>query len=83
MMATPNIGIYCFSTKYTALRSKSKDWLTQNHHHVVEWTVVSVSQHMLVRVICEKYWFRGQSNVPRRCMCSIKNPANRVGVVQS
>ena len=28
------IGISCFSAKHTALRSKSKDWLTQNQNNV-------------------------------------------------
>jgi hypothetical protein len=40
------IGICCFSAKRTALRSKSKDWLTQNQDNVSEWgdiTVVSMS----------------------------------------
>jgi hypothetical protein len=31
------IGICCFSTKHTALRSKSKDWLTRNQNNVSEW----------------------------------------------
>jgi hypothetical protein len=31
------IGICCFSTKHTTLRSKSKDWLTQNQNNVSEW----------------------------------------------
>ena len=31
-------GISCFSVKLTELRSKSKDWLTQNHNNVSEWT---------------------------------------------
>jgi hypothetical protein len=33
-----NIGICCISTKYTALRSKSKDWLTRNQENVSEWS---------------------------------------------
>jgi hypothetical protein len=45
------IGICCFSARYRALRSKSKDWLAQNQDNVSErsdrsthaWTVVSVS----------------------------------------
>jgi hypothetical protein len=28
------IGICCFSSKYAALRSKSKDWLTTNYDDV-------------------------------------------------
>ena len=28
------INICCFSTKHTALRSKNKDWLAQNHDSV-------------------------------------------------
>jgi hypothetical protein len=35
------IGICCFSTKDTVLRSKSKDWLTQNHDNVSEWSEMS------------------------------------------
>ena len=27
-----NIGICCFSVKYTALRRKNKDWLAQNEY---------------------------------------------------
>jgi hypothetical protein len=30
------IGICCFSAKHAALRSKSKDWLTQNQNNVSE-----------------------------------------------
>jgi hypothetical protein len=44
------IGICCFSTKHTALRSKYTEWLTQNEdnnvlveRHVYPWIVVSVS----------------------------------------
>jgi len=28
------IGIYCFSAKHVALRSKNKDWLSQNQNNV-------------------------------------------------
>jgi hypothetical protein len=28
------IGICCFSTKHTALRSRSKDWLAQNQNNM-------------------------------------------------
>ena len=31
------IGVCCFYAKYTVLRSKSKDWLTQNQCVWVEW----------------------------------------------
>ena len=31
------IGICCFSTKHTALRRKSKDWLAQDQDNVSEW----------------------------------------------
>ena len=44
------IGVYCFSAKHSALRRKSKDWLTRNQdnmsrvgQHVYSLTVVSVS----------------------------------------
>ena len=45
------IGICCFSTKYTALTRKNKDWLAQNQDNVFVWgdmsicRLVSVSQH--------------------------------------
>jgi hypothetical protein len=35
------IGIYCFSAKHAALRSKSKDWLAQNQNNVSEWSDMS------------------------------------------
>ena len=31
------IGSWCFSSKHTALRGKSKDWLAQNQDYVAEW----------------------------------------------
>ena len=41
------IGIYCFSAKHTAIRRKSKDWVTRNQdnmsrvrRYVYPWTVV-------------------------------------------
>ena len=37
------ISICCFSAKHTALRSKSKDWLAQNHDNVSEWSDMSIS----------------------------------------
>ena len=37
------IGICCFSTKHTALRRKSKDWLALNRVNVSEWN--DMSQH--------------------------------------
>ena len=36
------IGIFCFSTKHVALRSKSKDWLAQNQNNVSEWSDMSI-----------------------------------------
>jgi hypothetical protein len=36
-----NIDICCFSTKHTALRSKSKDWLAWNQDNVSEWSDMS------------------------------------------
>ena len=36
-----NIGICCFSSKHTALRRKSKDWLAQNENNVSEWSDMS------------------------------------------
>ena len=35
------IGICCFSTKYTSLRRKSKDWLVRNQNNVSEWSNMS------------------------------------------
>jgi hypothetical protein len=35
------IGICCFSTKHTALRRKSKDWLARNQNNVSEWSDMS------------------------------------------
>ena len=32
------ISICCFSTKYVALKRKSKDWLAQNQDNVSEWS---------------------------------------------
>ena len=32
------IGIGCFSTRHTVLRSKIKDWLAQNQNNVSEWS---------------------------------------------
>ena len=34
-------GIFCFSAKHTALRSKSKDWLARNQNNVYEWSDMS------------------------------------------
>jgi hypothetical protein len=36
------IGMCCFSTKYTALRRKSKDWLARNQDNVSEWDDLSI-----------------------------------------
>ena len=36
------IGLYCFSAKHAALRSKSKDWLTRNQDNVSEWGDMSI-----------------------------------------
>ena len=38
------IGICCFSTKHTALRRKSKDWLAQNQNNVSEWSDMSIPE---------------------------------------
>jgi hypothetical protein len=35
------IGMCCFSTKHTTLRSKSKDWLAHNQNNVSEWSDMS------------------------------------------
>ena len=36
------IGIYCFSAKHAALRSKSKDWLARIQNNVSEWSDMSI-----------------------------------------
>ena len=36
------IGICCFSAKHSALRSKSKDWLTGDQNNVSEWGDMSI-----------------------------------------
>ena len=36
------IGMCCFSAKYAALRSKSKDWLARNQNNVSEWGDMSI-----------------------------------------
>ena len=36
------IGIYCFSTKHTALRRKGKDWFARNQANVSEWDDMSI-----------------------------------------
>ena len=36
------IDICCFSTKHSALRKKSKDWLAQNQDNVSEWGDMSI-----------------------------------------
>jgi len=35
------IDICCFSTKHTALRRKSKDWMARNQNNVSEWSDMS------------------------------------------
>jgi len=35
------IGICCFSSKHSDLRSKHKDWLLQNQDNVSEWIDMS------------------------------------------
>jgi hypothetical protein len=35
------IGMCCFYAKYSALRSKSKDWLTWDQNNVSEWSDMS------------------------------------------
>ena len=37
-----SIGICCFSTKTTALRRKSKDWLARNPENVFDCSDVSI-----------------------------------------
>ena len=36
------IGICCFSTKHTALRSKNKDWFARNQNNMSEWSDMSI-----------------------------------------
>jgi hypothetical protein len=33
------VGIFCFSTKHAARKSKSKHWLAQNQDNVSEWSI--------------------------------------------
>ena len=35
------IGMCCFSSGHTTLRSKSKDWLARNQNNVSEWSDMS------------------------------------------
>jgi hypothetical protein len=35
------IGICCFSARYTAIRRKDKDWSAQNQDNVSEWSDMS------------------------------------------
>ena len=42
------IGICCFSTKHTALRSKSKDWLARNQNNVSEWSDMSTRRLLMI-----------------------------------
>ena len=36
------IGIYSFSVKHSALRSKSKDWLARNRDNMSKWGDMSI-----------------------------------------
>jgi len=38
------IGICCFSAECAALRSESKDWLTQNQYNVSDWRDMSIHE---------------------------------------
>jgi len=38
------IGICCFSTKYTSLSSKTYDWLAHNQDNVSKWSDKSTSE---------------------------------------
>ena len=53
------IGICCFSTKHTALRSKSKDWLTRNQNNVSEWSDISIRVLLLSRASTIKLQLSG------------------------
>ena len=37
----------CFSARYVALKTKSKDWLVLNHANVFEWSEMSTRGMML------------------------------------
>ena len=41
MIGTDSSDICCFSTKYTVLKSKNKDWLARNQDNVSEWSDMS------------------------------------------
>ena len=38
------IGICCFSSKYAALKRKSKDWLARNQDNVSKWSDMYISR---------------------------------------
>ena len=38
------IGICCFSSKHTALKRKSADWLARNQNNVSEWSDMSTHE---------------------------------------
>ena len=44
------IGICCFSAKHAALKSKRKDWLTQNQNNVSEWSGIYTRGLLFQRV---------------------------------
>jgi hypothetical protein len=48
------IGICCFSSKHTALRSKSKDRLARNQNNMSEWSDMSVRGLLFQRVDLEQ-----------------------------
>ena len=50
------IGICCVSTKFAAIRSKSKDWLARNQNNVSEWNNMS-TRWLLVQWASSTYDF--------------------------
>ena len=49
-----DIGIYCFSAKHAALRSKSKNWLARNRNNVSEWKDMSTRRLLFQRASTKK-----------------------------
>jgi hypothetical protein len=54
-----NIGIWCFFfTKYTALRSKSKYWLSQNQNKMSKWSDMSQGSPNQAKWATSSPWFQ-------------------------
>jgi hypothetical protein len=62
------IGISCFSTKNTALRRKSKDWLIRNQDNVSEWGDMSIADCCFSDIPVNSPPFR--RSLPRKSLIS-------------